>query len=281
MSAAGEWPEPFASDDFEGRVCLVTGAAQGIGAAIAARLGALGGTVAVTDIDLERARERTERLRADGVAATAFAFDVRSTEATDAVVAEVEETLGPIDVVVNNAGLCTIGETTSVPDEDWQLQIDVMLTGPFKLMRRVAGGMLERGSGSIVNVSSIGGFGGHPQRTAYNAAKGGIRIMTEVVATEWASRGVRVNAVAPAVTRTEILDSVIARAGGRIKTDEFAERTPLGRIAEAAEIADAVVFLASPRASYVTGEVLAVDGGWLASDGFPHPQLAGRQEAGR
>ncbi len=156
----------------------------------------------------------------------------------------------------------------------WQLQIDVMLTGPFKLMRRVARDMLERGSGSIVNICSIGGFGGHPQRTAYNAAKGGLRVLTEVLATEWASRGIRVNAVAPAVTRTEILTGVLESAGGKIKAEEYESRTPLGRIAETEEVADAVAFLASPRASYVTGEVLAVDGGWLASDGFPPPPRA-------
>jgi NAD(P)-dependent dehydrogenase (short-subunit alcohol dehydrogenase family) len=156
-----------------------------------------------------------------------------------------------------------------VPDEEWRLQIDVMLSGPFKLMRQVARDMLARKSGSIVNVSSIGAFGGHPQRTAYNAAKAGIKVMTEVLATEWASHGVRVNAVAPGVTRTEILASVIESAGGQIKADEYAARTPLGRIAETHEIAASVVFLASPRASYITGETLVIDGGWLASDGFP------------
>jgi 3-oxoacyl-[acyl-carrier protein] reductase len=271
MTSAAGWPEPFASDELAGQVCLVTGAAQGIGAAIATRLAGLGATVVVTDLNEVGAREQAQRLRADGYAASAFALDVRSTEGIDAVVAQVHEAHGPIDVAINNAGFANIGESTDVTDEDWQLHIDVLLTGPFKVSRRVARDMLGRGSGSIVNICSIGGYGGHPQRTAYNAAKGGVKVMTDVLATEWASRGVRVNGVAPAVTRTEILEAVIERGSGRIRVEDFAGRTPLGRIADTHEIADTVVFLASSRASFVTGETFVVDGGWLASDGFPNP----------
>jgi NAD(P)-dependent dehydrogenase (short-subunit alcohol dehydrogenase family) len=268
------WPEPFAPDEMAGRTALVTGAAQGIGAAIATRLAELGAKVAVTDLNQDGAKEKVRALRAAGWQASAFRLDVRDTEEIETAVSDVQSALGPIDVLVNNAGLFVLTETTAVSDAEWHLQIDVMLTGPFKLMRRVAREMLERGSGSIVNISSIGGFGGHPQRTAYNAAKGGIKVMTEVLATEWASRGIRVNAVAPAVTRTEILDQVIRSAGGAIKTDEYAGRTPLGRIAETEEIANGVAFLASGRASYVTGETLVIDGGWLASDGFPNDPTA-------
>jgi 3-oxoacyl-[acyl-carrier protein] reductase len=271
---AGGWPDPFGDGALAGKTALVTGAARGIGAAIAMRLGELGAAVAVTDLNEPGAAGKAQELREAGIQASGLHLDVRDTEAIEAVVSEVQRSLGPIDVLVNNAGYFELTESTAVSDAEWQLQIDVMLTGPFKLMRRVARDMLERGTGSIVNICSIGGFGGHPQRTAYNAAKGGIKVMTEVLATEWGSRGVRVNAVAPAVTRTEMFVKVIESAGGAIKGEEYAERTPLGRIADTREMADGVAFLASPSASYITGETLVIDGGWLASDGFPHDPAA-------
>jgi NAD(P)-dependent dehydrogenase (short-subunit alcohol dehydrogenase family) len=265
----GAWDDPFAADEFGGRVCLVTGAAQGIGGAIATRLAELGGRVAVTDVNAEGAEAKAATLREAGLTAEAFVLDVRDTLAIDRVVGAIEEKWGSVDVLINNAGLFILTQSVDAPDADWSLQVDVMLTGPFKLARRVAPGMIARGSGAIVGICSIGGFGGHPQRTAYNSAKGGIRLMTEVLATEWAPHGVRVNAVAPAVTRTEIVNQVIESAGGAIRVDEFEDRTPAGRLAETSEMADAVAFLASDRASFITGEVLPVDGGWLASDGFP------------
>jgi 3-oxoacyl-[acyl-carrier protein] reductase len=274
----GSWAEPFAEDEFAGRVCLVTGAAQGIGGAIATRLAELGGRVAVTDINADGAQAKVQSLEQAGLTARAFTLDVRDTTGIDQVVGALEADWGPVDVLINNAGLFILTETVDLPDEDWSRQVDVMLTGPFKLCRRVAPEMIARGAGAIVSICSIGGFGGHPQRQAYNAAKGGIRLLTEVLATEWAPRHVRVNAVAPAVTRTEILTQVIESAGGAIKVNEYEERTPLGRLAEASEIADAVAFLASDRASFVTGEVLPVDGGWLASDGYPTFEPRGSDE---
>jgi len=266
QSALGD---PLSPDEFAGRTCLVTGAAQGIGAAIAATLGRRGGAVAVTDINLDGAHAQVEALRAAGVNAAAFALDVRDTAAIDAVVGEVEARFGALDVLINNAGICVIGPSVDVSDEDWDRHIGVLLSGPFKLSRRAGRGMLARGRGAIVNVCSIGAYGGWPQRTAYNTAKGGVKVMTELLASEWAPHGVRVNAVAPAVTRTEIMDRVIEEAKGRITLEDFEGRTPMGRVAETREIADGVAFLASDRAAYITGQTLAIDGGWLASDGFP------------
>ncbi len=268
IQRTGGWEFGLSPDEFTGIVCLVTGAAQGIGQAIAKALAELGGRVVLADINAAKAAETTERLRAAGLEVTDLALDVRDTDAIDAAFTQLEGGWGSVEVLVNNAGVGKIDQSEDLPDEDWDLHVDVMLSGTFKMSRRAAGPMLERGSGAMVNLCSIGGYGGHPQRAAYNAAKGGIRILTEVLATEWAPRGVRVNAIAPAVTRTEMTQEILDRAEGELRLDDYTDRTPLGRIAETEEQADVVAFLASRRAAYITGQIVAVDGGWLASDGF-------------
>ena len=268
IQRTGGWDDGLAPDEFAGAVCLVTGAAQGIGLAIAKALAELGGRVVLADINGAKVAETTERLRAGGLEVTDLTLDVRDTDAIDAAFTQLESGWGSVEVLVNNAGIGKIDQSEDLPDEDWDLHVDVMLSGTFKMSRRAAGPMLERGSGAMVNLCSIGGYGGHPQRAAYNAAKGGIRILTEVLATEWAPRGVRVNAIAPAVTRTEMTQEILDRAEGELRLDDYIDRTPLGRIAETEEQADVVAFLASRRAAYITGQIVAVDGGWLASDGF-------------
>ncbi|WP_332643539.1 SDR family NAD(P)-dependent oxidoreductase [Aeromicrobium sp.] len=263
------WPAPFAPDELAGRICLVTGAARGLGASFAETLGRHGATVVVTDIDLPGAKDCASTLVASGIEATALELDVSDTAAIDDVVASIERDIGTVGILINNAGLCVVRPSVEVSDAEWDLHQKVMLTGPFKLARRVAPGMQQLGRGSIVNICSISAFGGWPQRAAYSAAKAGLKSLTEVLAVEWAITGVRVNGLAPAVTRTEMTDDVVAGSSGSISLRDFEGRTPMARLGETAEMADAALFLASDRAALITGQIVPVDGGWLASDGFP------------
>lgn len=259
----------LAADEFAGRVCIVTGAARGIGAAIAESLSRLGGTVIVADVNLDGAAERAEILAGEGLDATPWRLDVSDAASIDELVRGVRERHGPPAVLVNNAGIVTVAPSDQLAEDEWRRQVDVMLTGTFLTTQAVARTMLAGDGGAIVNLSSIGALAGHPGRSAYNAAKAGISCLTQVLGVEWADRGIRVNAVAPAVTRTEMLEHVLRTLEGATKRAEYAQRTPMGRVAEPGEIAGCVAFLASDKASFITGTTLLIDGGWMASTGIP------------
>jgi NAD(P)-dependent dehydrogenase (short-subunit alcohol dehydrogenase family) len=255
--------------EFAGKVCIVTGAARGIGAGIAATFARRRGLVAIVDRDGSAAVRCAALLVGEGCVAVGLEADVTRMEDLERMVADVERDLGPPEVLVNNAGLFTLVPSAVMSESEWRLQVDVLLTGTFFPTRAVVPGMLERGRGAIVNISSIGGLGGHPGRAAYNAAKAGIVVLTQVLGVEWAMRGIRVNAVAPGVVRTQMTDEVLKSPAGQAALSSYERRTPMLRIAEVDEIANAVAFLASSRATFITGTTLPVDGGWLASDGFP------------
>ncbi len=264
------------------RVAVVTGAGRGIGLAIAEAFARQGARVIIGELVEERGREAAERLRGQGYQAEAIPLDVTNADSCATLVQRVVRAYGRLDVLVNNAGLFILHPSVQMPEADWRLQLDVMLTGVFLMSQAAARAMIPQGGGSIVNIASIGGMGGWPMRSAYNAAKAGVINLTEVLATEWAQYGIRVNAVSPGVTRTEILDSVIRT--GAASVERFANRTPLGRVAETREIASAVLFLASDRASFVSGENLRVDGGWvpwgnLHGTGFPEGAAIGDPDA--
>jgi NAD(P)-dependent dehydrogenase (short-subunit alcohol dehydrogenase family) len=258
----------LADDEFVDRVCVVTGAGRGIGAGIAEALGRRGGRVVLTDADGDRAADRARVLGERGYDATPYRVDVTRGRDLEAMAAWVERELGPVEVLVNNAGVFTLVATHAMSEQEWRRQVDVLLTGTFLATRAVVPAMLERGRGAIVNISSIGGLGGNPGRSAYNAAKGGVIVLTEVLGVEWARRGVRVNSVAPGVTRTEMTDDVLRSPEQRASLAVYEGRAPMRRLAEVEEIAECVAFLASSKASFVTGTTVAVDGGWVASVGF-------------
>jgi len=219
---------------------------RGIGAAIVDAFESQGDRVAVLDIHGE----------------SPYRCDVSDERQVLDAASRVEGELGPVDVLVNNAGIAHIAPSEDLPVDEWRRSLAVMATGTFLCSRTFGRRMLELRRGAIVNVSSINASEAFPQRLAYCAAKAAVEMTTRVLAIEWADRGVRVNAVAPGVTRTEMVESAIAT--GAVSEQLYVGRTPMRRLAEPSEIAEAVLFLASDRAGFITGTTLVVDGGWSA-----------------
>lgn len=243
--------------DFRGRRALVTGGASGIGASTAKLLCELGADVAIADIDEATA----EAALAETGASFQVTGDVASATDVERVVAEAERRLGGIDMVFNSAGIGDDLVPVHVQDpERWQRVVDVNLRGTYLVCRAAGAIMVKQRSGAIVNVSSIVGLGAFPGRSAYGVAKAGVMHLTRTLACEWGPVGVRVNCIAPAYTRTPMVRSLLERKV--FDPTAIERRTPLGRFAEPEEMARAAAFLLSDWASYITGTVLPVDGGW-------------------
>lgn len=249
------------SDRFRGKTVIVTGAASGLGRAVCLRLGEEGGAVACLDIDTEGAEKTAGAIRDAGSTAWATRCDVGDeTSVRDAVGAGVAE-LGPPDVVCNVAGIGRFRHTTETELSEWELILRVNLTGPFLMCRETLPYLLERG-GNIVNVASSAGLIAQMYSAAYCASKGGLIMLTKALAAEYVGRGVRVNAIAPGGMDTPLLESFGFPEGASIK--DFARITSKLGYAAPEDVANAVVFVASDEASYMTGSVVSVDGGITA-----------------
>jgi NAD(P)-dependent dehydrogenase (short-subunit alcohol dehydrogenase family) len=241
------------------RVAVITGAAQGIGEACARRLAGDGAKVALWDLDLAKAQALAAELQAQGASAFAQRCDVSRKADVDAALEATVRALGPVNALVNNAGIFKAADFLDITEADWDAVIAVNLKGSFLVAQAVARGMKQHGGGAIVNMSSVNGTMAIPSIASYNASKGGIDQLTRVMALALADHGIRVNAVGPGTIATELARAAVL--GSDEAKARILSRTPLRRLGEPAEVADAVAFLLSDAASYITGEILYVDGG--------------------
>lgn len=246
----------------EGQVAVVVGGAGGLGAAIARGLAEAGAAVAVADANAGQAKAIAEELTRGGRRALAVAVDVSDGESVERMAGEVESRLGPIEVLVNSAGITHRSPATDFPEAQWHRVIAVNLTGVFLASQAVGRRMVGRRRGRIINIASIAGEIGLPGTIAYSASKGGVVQLTRALAVEWAPYDVRVNAIAPSWFSTNIGDLIH-------REPEYAERAmrrvPVGRMGQPDELVGAALYLASDASRMVTGHILAVDGGTLAS----------------
>ncbi len=242
----------------DGRIAVVTGASGGIGQAVAVRLAADGADLALFGQNVERLQDTAAKVKALGRRAECFQVDNKSPEAIAEAVAKVEMAFGRIDILVNNAGMTKDGLLIRMSVDDWDEVLDVNLRSVFLFTKAAGRLMMKQRSGSIINVASIIGLIGNPGQANYAASKGGIIAFSKSVAKELASRGVRVNAIAPGFISTRMTDKL-----SEDLQKKMLEMIPLGRYGSPEDVAGAVAFLAGDDAAYITGQVLQVCGGMV------------------
>ena len=248
--------------DLENKVAVVTGAAQGIGAACAERLAADGAALALWDVDDTRGTALAASLAGRGVRALYRHCDVSRKAEVDAALAATLAAFGRVDALVNNAGIFKAADFLDITEADWDAVIAVNLKGSFLVAQAVARAMAGQGGGAIVNMSSVNGLMAIPSIASYNVSKGGINQLTRAMALALVDRGIRVNAVAPGTIATELAQqAVLGSEEARVR---IMSRTPMKRLGQPSEIADVTAFLLSDASSYMTGQIVYVDGGRMS-----------------
>jgi gluconate 5-dehydrogenase len=248
--------------DLTGRLALITGSAQGLGFAVARGLARAGASVVLNDVDPARLDGAVTLLRNAGHDAHGRVFDVTDEAGVESAVAGIEDALGPIEVLVNNAGIQRRAPLETFAKDDWDRLFAVNVTGAFLVARAVASRMIARGHGKIINVSSVNGELARPSIAPYAATKGALNNLTKGMAADWARHGIQVNAIGPGYFRTELTQPL---ADDPTFDGWLRSRTPAGRWGDPAELVGPAVFLASEASSFVNGQVIYVDGGLLAA----------------
>ena len=239
--------------DFTGKTALITGATGGIGRQIAYKLHALGATLALTDMNLDTLKAFQAEL---GSGVFIYPVNLTDSESLKNLVKSAETDMGKIDILVNNAGITQDGLSMRLTDEQWQKVLDINLSASFKLTRAVIPGMMKRRYGRVVSMASVVGVMGNAGQANYAASKAGLIAMSKCMAQELAARGVTLNCVAPGFIQTPMTDVLPDATKEALK-----QKVPMGRLGTAADVANAVVFLASEEAAYITGQTLHVNGG--------------------
>ena len=254
---------PLPSMRVDGRVALVTGAGSGLGRSIALALAQAGASLVVTDLParMGNARQTQRGIRKLGRESLAVSLNVTSLKSIERMVEKAVDRFGRIDILVNNAGINISKPALEVTEQDWDRVLDVNLKGVFFCSQAVARGMIQQKSGKIVNVASQNGVIGYYNRAAYCSSKAGVVNLTRVLAIEWASRSINVNAIGPTFVRTPLTEKLFQEESFK---REILSRIPLGRLGKPEDVVGAVVFLSSPAADLITGHTLLVDGGWTA-----------------
>lgn len=251
----------------DGKVALVTGATHGLGMAIATALGEAGAKIVINDLCQDKLDSAVKQYEAKGISAKGYLFDVTKEEAVKENIAKIEEEVGDIDILVNNAGIIKRVPMQDMEVSDFRLVIDIDLVGPFIMGKYVGQRMIKRGAGKIINMCSMMSELGRNDVCAYASAKGGLKMLTRNMATEWAKYGIQTNGIGPGYFATA--QTAAIREEGHPFNEFIINRTPAARWGNPSDLGGAAVFLASEASNFVNGHIIYVDGGILATIGKP------------